>query len=239
MGLRFLCVILFLTLAILGFIFNNFRMEPNLVQKIELLETDKIIPYEKNPRTHSEEQINQILKSIKEFGFNNPILIDEKNRIIAGHGRLEAAKKLGLRVVPTIQLSHLSENQRRAFIIADNKIALNSGWNFDLLKIELSDLKLENFDLSVTGFFDKELEGIFSDGFSKETGNFKEEWEGMPEFDKKDEKPFRSLIVHFDKQVDVDNFFKLIKQSFSNKTKYIWFPKQIIKTTKDKIYAES
>lgn len=118
-----------------------------------------LIPYANNARTHSEEQVNQIASSIKEFGFNNPILIDEQGGVIAGHGRLKAAKKLGLKVVPTIELSGLSDPQKKAFILADNRIALNSGWNIDLLRIELQEL--QDTDLAaVTGFSDEELNAL-------------------------------------------------------------------------------
>ena len=101
-----------------------------------------LIPYVNNARTHSDEQVTQIASSIKEFGFNNPILTDGENGVIAGHGRLLAAKKLGLETVPTIELSGLSEAQKKAYILADNKIALNSGWDEEILKLELDDLQL-------------------------------------------------------------------------------------------------
>ena len=118
---------------------------------------DELIPYVNNARTHSDEQVTQIASSIKEFGFNNPILTDGENGVIAGHGRLMAAKKLGLETVPTIELSGLSEAQKKAYILADNKIALNSGWDDELLKIELDDLKLQGVNLEAVGFSDEEL----------------------------------------------------------------------------------
>ena len=109
--------------------------------KILYRPVNDLIPYANNARTHSEEQVNQIASSIKEFGFNNPVLVDEQNGVIAGHGRLKAAKKLGLKVIPTIELTGLSEAQKKAFILADNRIALNSGWDIDLLRIELQELQ--------------------------------------------------------------------------------------------------
>tara|TARA_Y100000401_G_scaffold68737_1_gene55077 strand:+ start:786 stop:1301 length:516 start_codon:yes stop_codon:yes gene_type:complete len=124
-------------------------------------EIEKLIPYALNSRTHSDEQIAQISASIKEFGFNNPILIDEKDGIIAGHGRVLGAKKLGLDKVPTIELAHLTPNQRKAYIIADNKLALNAGWNDDLLKVEMQELDNEKFDLTLTGFSIEELDMLF------------------------------------------------------------------------------
>ena len=127
--------------------------------KILYRPVNDLIPYANNARTHSEEQVNQIASSIKEFGFNNPILVDEQGGVIAGHGRLKAAKKLGLKVIPTIELTGLSEAQKKAFILADNRIALNSGWDIDLLRIELQEL--QDTDLApVTGFSDEELNAL-------------------------------------------------------------------------------
>lgn len=125
---------------------------------------EDLIPYALNSRTHSDEQVAQIAASIKEFGFTNPILIDETNGVIAGHGRLLAARKLGLDEVPTIVLSGLSDAQKRAYVIADNKIALNASWDFELLKVELADLELSGFDISLTGFDDVELMELLGDG---------------------------------------------------------------------------
>ena len=115
-----------------------------------------LIPYANNAREHSEEQVLQIASSIKEFGFNNPVLIDKDNGIIAGHGRLEAAKKLGMTEVPTIRLEHLTDTQKKAFILADNRIAINSTWDTDLLSLELTDIK-DDFDLNMLGFNDDEI----------------------------------------------------------------------------------
>ena len=129
--------------------------------QIEQLKVGDLIPYVNNSRTHSDEQVMQVASSIKEFGFTNPILIDDDGGIIAGHGRLMAAKKLGLDKVPCIRLGHLSEAQRKAYVIADNKLALNSGWDNDLLKIELMQLDSIDFDLNLTGFDLSELANIF------------------------------------------------------------------------------
>lgn len=121
---------------------------------------DELIPYVNNARTHSKEQINQICASINEFGFTNPILIDEKGMIIAGHGRLMASKKLKMEEVPCIELKGLTEAQKKAYIIADNKMALNAGWDEELLKLELENLKELDFDLDLTGFDTSELDAI-------------------------------------------------------------------------------
>ena len=133
----------------------------------------ELIPYVNNSRTHSEQQVQQVAASIKEFGFTNPILIDEQDGIIAGHGRLQAAQMLGLDKVPTITLEGLTEAQRKAYVIADNKLALNSGWDFELLKVELENIANE-IDISVLGFDDQELANII-DGLNEELSELKEE----------------------------------------------------------------
>jgi DNA modification methylase len=129
----------------------------HLVQRIEQWLLDKLIPFARNPRTHSDAQVAQIAASIEAFGFNNPILVDTKAGIIAGHGRLLAARKLGLSEVPVIVLDHLTEAQKRAYIIADNQLALHAGWDEDLLREELAALQAEDFDLDLIGFEDEEV----------------------------------------------------------------------------------
>src|SRR5690606_7318307 len=118
---------------------------------------EALIPYARNARTHSDAQVAQIAASIREFGFNNPVLLDGENGSNAGHGLLLAARKLGRDSVPVIELAHLSETQRRAFILADNKLGLNAGWDDELLSIELADLSIGGMDLSLTGFSDAEI----------------------------------------------------------------------------------
>lgn len=127
---------------------------------IEKISVDKLIPYANNARTHSDEQVAQIAASIREFGFNNPVLIAEDDTIIAGHGRVMAARKLNLSEVPCLRLSHLTETQRKAYILADNKLALNAGWDVDLLKLEIQDLMTEKFAVELTGFDLQELAKI-------------------------------------------------------------------------------
>lgn len=123
-----------------------------------------LIPYARNARTHSAEQVAQIAASIREFGWTNPILVDGDNGIIAGHGRLLAARKLGFNDVPVIELAGLSEAQKRAYVIADNKLALNAGWDQDLLALEFGDLKGFGFDLALTGFGEDEILALTSRG---------------------------------------------------------------------------
>ena len=131
-----------------------------MTQKIETRLVADLIPYAANSRTHSDAQIAQIAASIKEFGWTNPILVAGDDTIIAGHGRLLAARKLALVEVPVIVLDHLSKSQQRALVIADNQLALNAGWNMDMLKAEIEDLQLDDFDLSILGFDDKFLDGL-------------------------------------------------------------------------------
>jgi DNA modification methylase len=132
------------------------------VSQVEKVLIEKLIPYARNARTHDEAQVSQIAASIKEFGFNNPILISDDYSIIAGHGRLAAARKLGLAEVPVIRLSHLSDTQRKAYVLADNRLALNAGWDNDLLKLELIELKAEDVDLEMLGFSVEELDGLLN-----------------------------------------------------------------------------
>ena len=130
---------------------------------VEYKSVDDLIPYVNNSRTRSDEQVAQIAASIKEFNFTNPILIDEQGGIIAGHGRLMAAKKLKLEQVPTITLVGLTDAQRKAYVIADNKLALNAGWDLELLKIEILDLQSLNFDIDLLGIESDELDNLFAE----------------------------------------------------------------------------
>lgn len=131
--------------------------------ELENISVSDLVPFAKNSRTHDDAQVAQIAASIREFGFTNPVLIDEVNGIIAGHGRVMAARKLKLTEVPCIRLSHLSESQKRAYIIADNKLALNAGWDNAMLKLELADLKALDFDLDLTGFNTDEIDVLLAE----------------------------------------------------------------------------
>lgn len=128
--------------------------------KIEQITTDSLIPYARNARTHSDEQVAQIAGSIREFGFTNPVLIDKEGTIVAGHGRVMAARKLGLEKVPCIRLGHLTPSQIRAYVIADNKLALNAGWDEEMLRSELDALKTEGFEVALTGFSEVEIANL-------------------------------------------------------------------------------
>ena len=124
------------------------------VKSIQQVPTESLTPYVNNPRTHSAAQLDRLVQSLKEFGFTNPLLVSDDMQIVAGHGRLIAAQAIGLETVPVIKLSHLSEDQRRAYVIADNQLALNSGWDDDLLQKELQALGDVGFDLTVLGWGD-------------------------------------------------------------------------------------
>lgn len=164
-------------------------------KKIEYINTEELVPYKKNSRTHSEEQIKQISESMKEFGFTNPILIDEENEIIAGHGRVLGAKKLGIESVPCIRLEGLTEAQKKAYIIADNKIALNSGWNEDILKMEILDLKDVDFKIGLLGFSDSELDKLLD--VDEEI-----EQEAEVEFTEVLGEEHNYIVLYFDNDVD-------------------------------------
>ena len=127
---------------------------------VSMARVEDLVPYARNARTHSDGQVAQIAASIREYGWTNPVLVDGNRGVIAGHGRLLAARKLGLTEVPVIELAHLTETQKRAYVLADNRLALSAGWDEDLLKIELGDLRLDGFDVGLTGFGTEELDAI-------------------------------------------------------------------------------
>ena len=130
--------------------------------RYRMVKTEELIPYENNPRVHDDAQLAKIVRSIQEFGFTNPILTDGDAGVIAGHGRLLAARQLGLASVPTIELKHLTPAQRKAYVIADNRLAEEAGWDMDLLRIEMGSLKELEFDLDLTGFDPMEADKLFA-----------------------------------------------------------------------------
>jgi ParB-like chromosome segregation protein Spo0J len=150
-----------------------------MARRIEIWPLDRLRPYAKNARTHSPEQVAQIAASIAEFGFVNPVLVDTADGIIAGHGRLLAARKLGLAEVPVVVLDHLSETQRRAYVIADNRLSELAGWGDATLAAELREIEREGLDLAVIGFSDADLERLLSDG--SEPGSADTAEETIPE----------------------------------------------------------
>jgi len=182
----------------------KYSQEEKARLQIEHRSVGDLIPYALNSRTHSEAQVTQIAASIREFGFTNPILIDEQGGIIAGHGRLMAAKKLGMAEVPTITLSGLTAAQKKAYVIADNKLALNAGWDNEMLRLELGELEGMDFDLDLIGFSVDEIAALqFDDEAETE----------MPELRDGDKEPFqqKAFTLH-DEQVEiVDNALTLAR----------------------------
>lgn len=177
---------------------KNKLQHMNTKTKIEHIDLEKLIPYASNSRTHSPEQVAQIAASIREFGFTNPVLVGNDNDIIAGHGRVLAARKLELAEVPCIRLGHLTAAQKRAYVIADNKLALNAGWDDELLKVELKGLEAEGYDLGLTGFTTEEIE--------KMIGQFEVGEGEMPELADGDKQPFqqKTFTLHDEQAEEVE-----------------------------------
>ena len=140
--------------------------------ELQLVSLDKLVPYQNNARTHSPEQINKLRSSLREFGFINPVIIDRNYGIIAGHGRAIAAREEGITEVPCVFADHLTEAQKKAYIIADNRMAMDAGWDEELLRVEIEALQAEAFDLALTGFDEKELSKLFDDGKEAKDDDF-------------------------------------------------------------------
>lgn len=161
-----------------------------------------LIPYARNSRTHSSSQIAQIASSIKEFGFTNPILTDGTNGIIAGHGRFEAAFLLAMHEVPTIDLAHLTETQKRAYIIADNKIALNSGWDEQMLELEIGDLRDAGFDIELLAFDSSEVNDLTTVNDEDKDSNYSQNVD-VPTYEPTDDKPDVTELFNDEKAMDL------------------------------------
>lgn len=172
--------------------------------KSSMESVDKLLANPKNARTHSAKQIKKIAKSIDQFGFINPIVIDSDKVIFAGHGRLEAAKDLEIKEVPCVDVSYLSEEQKRAYMLADNRIATESRWDESILKNELEELMDNNIDLNITGFDEYQIDAIF-----KTPTNL----EGDPELQKGEDTPFqkKSFVLHNSQADEVKQALKLAK----------------------------
>ena len=135
----------------------------NTTTKMELVSIDKLIPYINNARTHSPEQVNKLRSSLREFGFINPVIIDKDYNVIAGHGRILAAREERIDEVPCVFVDYLTEAQKKAYILADNRMAMDAGWDEELLRMEIEALQAEAFDVSLTGFDDQEIADLFGD----------------------------------------------------------------------------
>ena len=186
--------------------------------KIEQRSVADLIPYAANSRTHSDAQVAQIAASIKEFGWTNPILVSGDNSIIAGHGRLLAARKLGMDEVPTIVLDHLSKAQQRALVIADNQLALNAGWDMKMLKAEIEDLDLENFNLEILGFDESFLDELLETAPSGNDDNPYTDKVKIPTYEPQGEKP--SVEELYDDKKAVELIAAIQSSNLSEKEKH-------------------
>lgn len=222
--------------------------------RVRLVALEELTPNPSNARTHPPEQVEAIRASMREFGFTVPILADlsDDGMIVAGHGRrlaisgiyaegetvrLPNGQDLPLGLVPVIDCSDWSEDQRRAYTLADNRLAETSGWDEDLLKVELVFLEEAGIDLGLTGFDDAALGRLFAETAESDAEEVGREWQGMPEFLQPNKKAFRSLALHFKDQAAVDAFAKLVGQTITPKTRFLWFPEIEIERYADKRYA--
>jgi site-specific DNA-methyltransferase (adenine-specific) len=204
---------------------------------MEVLELNlkELKPYEENPR--QKRDIEKVANSIKEYGWQQPIVVDKNFVIIAGHSRYEAAKMLQYEKAPVV-VADISQEKAKAYRIADNKTNQYSDWDFSKLHKELGELLDVNYDLSNLGFEEAELESIITfDRGDKEWLDTEKEWEGMPSFEHDDLSPYMAIRVNFVNKEAVETFFKMIKQDYTEKTKYIWFPRIDKNVLKDKGYV--
>lgn len=200
--------------------------------KVETVSIESIVPYANNPR-NNEEAIEKVARSIDEFGWQQPIVVDENMVIIVGHTRLLAAKSLGLNEVPIHVADKLTDEQARAYRLADNRTNEYASWNMKMLGIELRDLDDIGFDIELTGFNNIELASLLIDPEVIE--DHSAEWQGMPEYESENV-AYKSLVVHFLKAQDVNNFSQLIGQAIGDRTKYLWFPPVEKEDAKSKEY---
>jgi hypothetical protein len=204
-------------------------MKPWPADKVERMATLSLVPSARNARLHSDAQIQQIMASIREWGWTTPVLVDERGVIIAGHGRVMAAERMELVEVPVIVARGWSEAQKRAYLIADNKLQENASWDQSLLQLEMTDLKTLGFDALLTGFTENEIEA-----FGLPANNPLAEWVGMPEFQQNAKNAFRTLIVHFKDAEAVQQFCQQVGQQLTDKTKFIYCP-----PVEDESYVET
>lgn len=204
--------------------------------KVEMVDIEKIKPYEKNPRKNQDGE--KIAKSLKKYGWRQPIVVDKDYVVIVGHTRLMGAEHLKMKQVPVHVASDMKEEAVKAYRIADNRLSEDSTWDYEFLKFEMDALNDIGFDLDFLGFEKQELETIVfqPDHKSRDWLEHDEHWQDMPAFDHDDQSPFRSLTINFVSQDSMDKFFQLIKQDYTDKTKYIWYPKIEKNVIKDKAF---
>jgi ParB-like chromosome segregation protein Spo0J len=185
---------------------------------IERRKVSQLIPYARNARTHSDAQVAQIAASIREWGWTNPVLIDAEGGLIAGHGRVLAARKLGLDDIPCMIATGWTDAQKRAYILADNQLALNAGWDTELLRFELSDIVAADFNLSLISFDHLFTDALLSEGFAVT--------DAIAELEGTGNEPLaeRTIHVHFKHESDANEFARRLDCAITDKTKSIWFP---------------
>lgn len=205
--------------------------------EIDTVQVVDIVPYEANPRKN-DNAVDVVAKSIKEFGFLVPVILDDTNTLVAGHTRIKAAIKLGIKEVPAIYASNLNKEQLRAFRIMDNKSSDYSTWDYNILKQEILELK-EVIDIDLTGFKEDEI-SFFNSETDGPANNSYEEWRksGSLQYGNEDKTGHQTILLHFKTPQDVVDFSALVNQTITNRTKYIWFPKQETESVKDLQYEE-
>ena len=200
--------------------------------KIENVNIDSVIPYANNPRNNAD-AVDKVAASIQAFGWQQPIVVDENMVVIVGHTRLLAAKKLGFDEVPVQVADKLTAEQAKAYRLADNRVSEEATWDRALLGIELRELDDLNFDLDVTGFTNVQLSNLLLDPDLMPD----DEWEGMPAFNQENKEAFRTIIVHFKNEEDVNEFRKLMSANITEKTRAFWFPFTEIESVKDRSWG--
>jgi hypothetical protein len=211
-------------------------MNPGKSAKVDWVPLNQLILYPKNARTHSETNVAKLARSLEEYGWTNPVLITGASEVIAGHGRILAARKLEMESAPCLRITHLSPAQIKAYRLADNRTALDSDWNMELLAAELRDIgETGEIDLSLTGFEQSELDQFLLDRNGENDPNA--EWQGMPEFNQPDATAFRAITVNFKDQGAIEEFSRKIGQNITDNTRSIWYPPAEIGRIVDKHYT--
>ena len=204
--------------------------------QVERRSLSSLLPYAQNARTHSDAQIEQLAASIREWGWTMPVLVDESGVIVAGHGRVLAAQRLGIDEVPVMVARGWSPEKIKAYRLADNKLALLSSWDEQLLSIELADLQTLGLDdlIELTGFTENEIETLGAPDNDPIA-----EWVGMPEFRQNSAAAFKTIVVHFKDASAVLAFAELVKQTITSKTRFLWYPQQELLRQSDKQYTSA
>lgn len=200
---------------------------------IEWVPLSSVKPYGRNPRVISDKAVEKVRSSLINFGWQQPLVVDADRVLIVGHTRLMAAAKLGLAMIPIHTARNLTKQQARAYRLMDNRAADESRWDYDLAGEEIKALEQDGYDLSLTGFDIGEINVALGGALNDPNT----EWGGMPEFVSEDERPARTLFVHFTDERHVKKFSTLLKQEITDRTKFVWYPAQRKKVFKDKSYA--